>query len=233
MIIGQSTKQEQARSCLKIGFPRWLRTFTAAVTALLLVSAPIAFAATEFSVGNVSGNTYSNEYLGITCTLDDDWSFGPDSDLAGLNGIEESQQNEEYLSEACEETPVFLMEAGKVTDEGAHIVLLSFRKLTGLQAFVDYTDSMMEEILEASTETGKGNIEAAGVTDVSYKLTTVNFLGESMPAMLYEGNYMGLPYYEMVIMKRFGEGLICIDTTSIGEEPPSEVWEKYITEIEA
>lgn len=225
MMTSQNKKQARGK------FSKWLRTLTAAVTALLLISAPLVSAAAEFSAGSVSDNTYRNEFLGITCTLSDDWQFLTEKELAEGNGFEVSQWNDEYLAEVCEQRAVTLMSAENFEGEGLLFFDMNYQKLTGLTGLMQLSDGVLTEFYQGIAEAKIEDSESSGITDLRYEIITVTFLGESVPALLYEGTVSDLEYHEINFVKQAGEGLIAMILISMGEELPSEVWEKCVTAI--
>ena len=51
----------------------------------------------EFSMGETDGLVYENKFIGIGCTLEDDWYFYTDDEIMALNNYTAGVAGEEYV----------------------------------------------------------------------------------------------------------------------------------------
>ena len=61
----------------------------------------------EFSLGDTTGSTYTNDFLGISCTLPEGWVFYTDEQIKEQNNITENYLDEEVI-EQLKKAPPYL-----------------------------------------------------------------------------------------------------------------------------
>lgn len=155
---------------------------------------------TPLSIGRMEGGVYTNEYLGIAATLDENWSFFsaeelqelPDSVFDSLEGTElgELSQDVEYFTD---------MQAENVND----LTVLSI----GYQRFdmatrLLYNQMTEEMILDTTLEQEDMLIEGytqAGIMTESMEKKKVEFLGEEHWALYTVASIGETPYYILQI----------------------------------
>lgn len=148
------------------------------------------------SLGRLEGGEYINEYVGIGCTLDANWTF---------YSAEELQELPEIVSEALEGSALAGEDGmpDQITDMMAENLTdlttmnLLYTKMT-MQERVAYA-LMTEETLIDVTLEQKDDLIAAyaqmGIEVVSIEKDTVTFLGEERCVIRTEATIEGIPYY--------------------------------------
>ena len=138
----------------------------------------------KFTHGSVGASSYSNSFLGLSVSLDSDWTITTDSELASLNGLSDmSAANVEASFE--KNGTIQEMMAAKEDGTSMNIVVQDTTKTGSLTEDGYFTTGL--ELLKTQLEaTGaKANVKAADVT----------FLGTSTRAIDVEMSMSGVTVY--------------------------------------
>lgn len=159
----------------------------------------------EYSMGTAANNTYTSTFLGLSCTLPDEWRFYSDEEILQLNNISSS-----YMDEATQEalknaTIVYDMAALHETDSGN--ININLEKLTVLQAATLDIKATLESQLPA-IETAFANM---GYSDIKIEYTKVTVDGKEFDALQLFGKVNGMDFYEIVFS--FKKGLYMVNVT--------------------
>lgn len=171
------------------------------------------------SLGRMEGGSYTNEYVGYGCFLDENWQFYTAEELQELPSAKEMLEGSE-LSEAISDLPQFQdMMAENVED------------MTGMNVF--YTQiSMQERLAQAmlseeelvdTTLDQKDMVEEgfaqAGIELSSMEKVIVTFLGEERTAIHSTASIQGIPYYTLQLFDHnLGEYYVTLTLYSYMED---------------
>ena len=160
----------------------------------LLLATTVTEEKINFKPGVVEGNTYSSEYLGIGCTMPEDWQIFTEDEIAAVMGYTEDLLDENGFDEVFEQggTICDYMSQGEdgllslniqVAETGNLVSALVYSKTT----FPD--EKTLKLIYDASLEEGVDTIlsESLGLSDMSYEMGTVNFCEEEIPCIRMVG----------------------------------------------
>ena len=169
---------------------------------------PITEAATEpaptekpLSFGRIEGGTYTNDYAGIGCQLDENWSVYSAEELQELpemiNGAVEGSQMEQVM----EDYPQFFdLQAENVNDLLA--VNVVYTKV-GMQERLTYAVLSEEETIDATLQHKDMMIESyiqAGMEVESVEKVKLTFLGEEHWGIRTVAYTQGVPIYMLQVM---------------------------------
>lgn len=152
----------------------------------------------EFAVGSSSGNRYKNTFLGIGCTLDENWRFLSDEEIRQNNSAAQGMMEEEYQQ--------MLENADVVYDMMAHhqnevdSLSLNMEKLSGAAKLLSE-----EQYAQLSLESLEGGLSSMGIENIQSTIEEITFAGKTHVSIRIEGEYSGIKVYEaMVFCKRSG-----------------------------
>lgn len=155
---------------------------------------------TPLSIGRMEGGVYTNEYLGVAATLDENWTFFSAEELQELPASVFDSLEGTELGELSQDVEYFTdMQAENVTD----LTVLSigyerFNMATRL-LYNQMTDEMiLDTVLEQEDMLIEGYAQAGIVTE-SMEKKTVEFLGEERWALHTVASIEGTPYYILQI----------------------------------
>lgn len=192
---------------------------TAATTAATEATTEATTQATEAEIdsseviGSVEGNTYTNEFLGLTCTLDDSWTILSVEELAELNGAVAELTTDEDLAE-------LLSESGTVQDfyamaqEGLYTLNITVEDLGLLYGITMSEDDYIGQSGDALVS----GLESIGMTDVVVTPTPVTVAGEEHAGMTISASYMGVNAYETIACVKVGNYMATICAASYVED---------------
>ncbi len=126
----------------------------------------------EFSVGGVSGNVYTNKFLGIGCELDSSWHINDEEEIKELNSSVMSVLDGDFAKQAEAADYFYDMVAAK-TDSTANINII-LTKLSLKEALLTDIEASVKQGLEEA-RTGYENM---GYTDYNYVIGKAEFVGK-------------------------------------------------------
>ena len=197
---------------------------------------PITEAATEpaptekpLSFGRIEGGTYTNDYAGIGCQLDENWSVYSAEELQELpemiNGAVEGSQMEQVM----EDYPQFFdLQAENVNDLLA--VNVVYTKV-GMQERLTYAVLSEEETIDATLQHKDMMIESyiqAGMEVESVEKVKLTFLGEEHWGIRTVAYTQGVPIYMLQVMNfKLGAYGMNLNATSYLEDNAQSVLDLF------
>ena len=170
------------------------------------------------SLGRMEGGVYTNEYIGIGCTLDSSWTFKTAEELQELPAqTGELLQDTEYADASLNQIADMFAEN---SNNGSNINI-QYTKLDApvrliyatmdYEAFADMIMSQSDSMIQAYTQSGFEN--------VTMEKVTVNYLGEERAAIRTNATIAGLPCYMTQVFEHdLGQYYAVITFTSIMED---------------
>jgi len=138
----------------------------------------------NFDVGRISGNRYSNSYLGIACELDSDWAYLSESEIIEYNNISEQKVSASYVEKVRELEAYFDMIAvyGVNKSDSINVTvqkITDYERLINEDKYIDYlkNDSDISNALRImnfrNIEYTSCNIDFCGEKKKALKITAV------------------------------------------------------------
>lgn len=149
------------------------------------------------SLGKVDGNTYTSDYLGIGCTLDDGWVFYSAEQLQTLP--EGLQDNKDAWDELDTGTQVFDMKAESSEELAAVNIVLTKSSAQERVAYALLSEQDLMDSLLEQKDTLISSYTEAGFTVDSVEAATVTFLGKERLALRTVASLEGVPYYVLQV----------------------------------
>ncbi len=171
--------------------------------------------------GTVDGTVYENPYLGFGCALEDGWDVYNDQELGALMGMTASMITDDDLKNALENSGVaYLFYA---SNNGGLQTINILMENVGILG----SNLTAETYIEASMPTLEQTLPAAGFSNVVLTSETVMFAGQEMPAILVEGEYMGMPVYEILVPIVQGSNVVCTTIASFNTNDCAAILEAF------
>lgn len=172
---------------------------------------------TGFSLGTSSGGTYENKFIGIGCTLDENWSFYSDEQILQINQLTVDMLDEDVAAKLENASLIYDMFAQNVsTGATININLENLGLLYGsLLSPSEYADLSMPQLAPA--------LESMGFTDIQLEKTTCTFAGEERTAIRIVGQYNGYPLYEQLVCFKAGNYMAVVSVSILGEDATDEI----------
>lgn len=195
---------------------------TAMLLALALTLTACGAGQKTFQRGSVEGQTYTSEFLGLTCTAPAEFQYMSDQEIVELNNITLDKMSDSTLAEEMRQQ---LENGGQVqdmylmTEDGRHWVSITVDKVSDGKTEVDmaaFIDSGIAQAMDSYSA-----IE--GMTDVSAVSQTTKFLGSEYDSIMTTATYNGFPTQSLQVCIPL-EQYICIVTfTSYVEDRTDEM----------
>lgn len=174
----------------------------------------------EFSFGNATGKKYENEYLGIGCELDSEWTFYTDEQIAELNNITTSNLDE-VTAEAIENANV-IYDMYAITAK-QDTINVNLEKMSGFGASVidvdTYIDTALPQLKDAMAQ--------MGVTVVKCEKTSLSFAGQTVGGIAMEISANGVSAYQKMACIKKGKYIAIIGVATYNTDNTDSLLSKF------
>ncbi|MBE6810150.1 MAG: hypothetical protein E7521_03720 [Ruminococcaceae bacterium] len=143
----------------------------------------------EFSLGKTSNNVYTNEFLGLSCTLPSEWNFYSDEQILELNNITKEYIDEDVSSQLEKATIIYDMYAQNNVDNSN--VNVNLERLNPVQAVT----LDLKTALVAQTDAIISTYQNMGYTDVAVNYENITVDGKKFDALRIEAKIQGYDFY--------------------------------------
>lgn len=171
---------------------------TEAVTEVTEAPAPTE---KPLSFGRIEGGTYTNTYMGIGCTMDENWSIYSAEELQALpETVQGAIAGSDLESLMADYPQIFDLQAENVNDLLA--VNIVYTKI-GLQERLLYAAQTEEETVDgilSQADLIKESYTQAGMEVESMEKVKLTFLGEEHWGIRTVANAGGVPIYMLQVM---------------------------------
>ena len=169
---------------------------------------------TEALFGTVKGNTYENEFLALSYTVADGWTFYSQEQIAEINGLAK-----DYMDKAADlvntSSAVTVMFAAN--SDGTQNVNICLEKLS--------SDIDLEETLNSTLPALESTYENMGATDVSFTVTADED-DPNQAVIIGEADFGGsVKMYTMSLNVKYQGYLVSVNIVSAGEDKTADILE--------
>ena len=200
-------------------------SYLALELALVLSLTACSFGSKKFERGVVEGQTYTSQFLGLTCTAPAEYTYLNDQEIAQLNDLtadvvdseELVKQMRESLENGNQVQDMYLM-----TADGLQTVNVMLVKVSAKGATVDmtaFTKMGMEQIISG--------YESADMTDVETSRETVTFMGQQYEVICATAAYHDAPVTTVQVCMQVDNYVCVITFTSYVEDRTSEMMDFF------
>ena len=193
--------------------------------ALVLSLTACSIGSKKFERGVVEGQTYTSQFLGLTCTAPAEYTYLNDQEIAQLNDLtadvvdseELVKQMRESLENGNQVQDMYLM-----TADGLQTVNVMLVKVSAKGATVD---------MAAFADMGKDQVVSAyqsmGMTDVEASRETVTFMGQQYEGICTSATYTDVPVTTVQVCMQVGNYVCVITFTSYVEDHTPEMMDFF------
>lgn len=173
-------------------------------------------------LGSVNGGTYTNEFAGIGCTLDETWVFYTEEQIAEINGFLTDGTSDEDMKKLMEENQS-VQDMYATSTDGLMTMNVVFQNMGLLfgttMSAQEYAELSAQQLPDAMTTYGFENVTAA--------VTTAEFAGTECPAVALTATVQDTPMYELVICLKQGNYIYCVTLCSYTEDVTAQMAELF------
>ena len=162
-------------------------------------------------LGSVNGGTYTNEFAGIGCTLDETWTFYTEAQIAEISQLMEENQS------------VYDMYASST--DGLMTMNVVFQNMGLLFG----TTMSAQDYVELSAEQLPDAMGTYGFEDVTASVTTAEFAGAECPAIAITATVQDTPMYELLVCMKEGNYIYCVTLCSYTEDVTAQMAALFYT----
>ena len=163
----------------------------------------------ELSLGEVAGNKYESEFIGIGYTLPEGWEFYTDEEIAELNNYTGNLAGKDYQDLIKNASIVYDMMAASPSQTDNVVVTLEKKP----QAAIDKLN--LAASFEASFSVVKSTYENMGYKNVSHEVTTITISGKTVTCMHVSATYAGMTMNQTSIMFKCNGYIATIAVTTM------------------
>lgn len=174
-----------------------------------------------YEFGEVNANVYENKFIGIGCSLSEEWGFYSDEEIMELNNMATDMAGEEFAEAVADAQMLYDMYA--VHSDGMSSVNVNLENIGIAKiALVDVAES-----LENSKSILEDAFSNMGYEDISIESTTVTIDGEEFAALNVGASYSGMNMYELVFSGKAGKYMWTITIGTFGEDSTQEIFDTF------
>lgn len=170
------------------------------------------------TLGRMEGGVYTNEYIGIGCTLDANWTFYTAEELQELPAqTNELLQDTEYADAGLRQIADMMAEnVNDMSNMNIQYTKLNMQERL-VYATMDYED-FADMILGQSDSMAQAYAQA-GIENAVLEKVTVKYLGQDRIAIRTSATIEGYPYYILQVFEHdIGQYYVTITLSSIFED---------------
>ena len=200
-------------------------SYLALALALVLSLTACSIGSKKFERGVVEGQTYTSQFLGLTCTAPAEFRYLSDEEIAQRNHLAAEAVDDEELAKQMRES----LENGNqvqdmylMTADGLQTINVMLVKVSAKGATVD---------MAAFADMGKDQVVSAyqsmGMTDVEASRETVTFMGQQYEGICTSATYTDVPVTTVQVCMQVGDYVCVITFTSYVEDNTPEMMDFF------
>ena len=200
-------------------------SYLALALALVLSLTACSIGSKKFERGVVEGQTYTSQFLGLTCTAPAEFTYLSDQEIAQRNHLAaEAVDSEELVKQMREslENGNQVQDMYLMTADGLQTVNVMLVKVSAKGAAVD---------MAAFADMGKDQVVSAyqsmGMTDVEASRETVTFMGQQYEGICTSATYTDVPVTTVQVCMQVGDYVCVITFTSYVEDHTPEMMDFF------
>lgn len=175
----------------------------------------------EMKLGTVNGLTWENEFIGIGCTMDDDWTFKTDDEILAMNKLTQDMVTDDLADLLKDADLVYDMAAATGTDLSNMMVTL--QKLNSLQlAALNIANE-----LEKSYDISESSLINMGCANLTHSISTITFDGKTFDALVISASISGLTMNQTTFAIKCNGYLASISVTTVGEYDMADLIDNF------
>ena len=179
--------------------------------------------ASDIDLGTVDGNTYTNESLGITCTLPEVWYVYNETDIAALNNLVTSVFDETAIAEAIKSNQAVIIFCAS---EPASISSLNINVSKNTLPGVDE-----ETLINLVLPQVKAQMEQTGVMqNLTCTTDEIEFCGQTHTVLNITAESYGMPIFESLLYLPCGDCIYALTASTYQADTTATLF-SYFTSL--
>lgn len=173
-------------------------------------------------LGSYENGVYTNPYIGIKCTVGQEWYVYNNEELARFNGLVMDAMTDEDLVEQLKNADAaYLFYAMK--DEGLVSVNITLEKLNLISGVLLDEKSYAK----ASVQQLPAALESMGMADITAEEGMFEVAGQHHAGISIHGTYSGVDFYEKLICIKAGEYMAVVTVASYHEDLTNDILKNF------
>lgn len=173
------------------------------------------------SFGTVSGNTYENTFIGLSCTLDDSWYIFSREEVAALSGITSEIVTDEDLKQLMSASGA-VMDFYAMKDDGQTSVNITITDL-GISVGSSSEQAVVEEMLP----TLESAYASMGYSNLEITTETVEFAGSSHPCIVTSAELNGSQIFQRQVFLLVDHYSATVTSSTFHEDGTTAVFDAF------
>lgn len=166
----------------------------------------------EASLGRAQGGVYTNDYLGITCTLDENWTFATAEELQEIPGEVADALKDSAIADKLG-GQIVDMQAENATNLSAINIVYQKMDLNTQLTYAKLTEDQVIDLMLGQKDVLTSSYESAGMTVISMEKEHITFCGKDRAVLKTVTSMQGITCYMVQLMDcKLGEYMV---TTTI------------------
>ena len=179
--------------------------------------------AAGYEMGTIDGLTFTNVFMGISCTLPEDWVYASEAEIAELNGVVlDMFEDSEQVAELMENSSCIYDVVAYSGDGLCNFNLIAENMGLLYGVFIDEKD-----YAELTVEQVKSIYDSAGYTNVQSEITEREIFGGTHVTIFTTSTMPeeqgGMDMYQLQILKKNGNFMGVISIASFVEDRTEEI----------
>lgn len=176
-----------------------------------------------FEAGTVGGSTYTSETLGITFTVDENWTFLNDEEIGELTGMVQGMSDGETAQTTMEEGTAIYDVYAMVNDGTGRSINIRVHDTDALSGKLTTEEVFATEMAEKL----KPELESVGAENVEIETTTCTLAGTQHSGVRVNAEVQGMKLCISTTCVKVGELLYVVNCTAQSEEDLTAVMELF------
>lgn len=175
----------------------------------------------EFSVGDITGSVYKNDFIGISYKLDENWTFYNDEQIKELNNIAVDMAGDEFEELVKNATIVYDMyatDSDQLNNININLEKVSNSKLISLNIAENF--KTLIPILEDSSKN-------MGYENINCEIIDIEVDGKTLDALHTTAEINGVNMYQTIFQKKCNGYLASITITTYFYDAISDLIDNF------
>lgn len=185
----------------------------------------------NLSLGIVKDYTYTNKYMGIGITLDENWQMMSATELQKLPGEVEDMLDGTLVGEAMKNVSYYMdMQATATLDGNVSSMNVVMQKLNTAQKnlYKGKTDDQVIDTTLLAKDSMIESYKAMGMSEIVFTKVQVQYLGQTRTVLRTDAQLYGMDYIILQVMDyNLGEYAATLTVACMGEDHCAELLAKF------
>lgn len=171
----------------------------------------------EFAFGVTNGKQYKSDFIGISCTIPEDWDFFDEEAIKELNDIALDAMDDDIAEKLKNANVIYDMYASNAST--ADNVNINLEKIPSYMA----SNLNVEEVLKKQFTAIEQSLESAGASVNEIKYIEIEVDGQKIDGVFITSTVSGTKLYQKMIAFDRGNYLVYITATSFDANGADEI----------